>query len=80
MNALDVDGALKWLTDDADFTFIADAQLFPPKDSMQTKVRADYATIKSLHFAWDAIRVTVLSPDAAVFSGTGRNTHRPANK
>lgn len=73
-NALDVDRSLNYLTNDADLTFMSDAKLFPPKDSLTQLYHQVYSTFRSMEFIWDSSRVAVLDRDAGVVSSTGHFT------
>ena len=56
-------------TDDPDFRYISTGNLFPSKDSLSRSAHARVKALKSLTYTLKQSEVTVLAPDAAVFTG-----------
>ena len=57
-------------TDDPDFHYIASGNLFPSKDSLSKAAHSRVKSLKALTYTLKDGYVTVLSPDAAVFTGS----------
>lgn len=72
INQLDLESQFRIFTDDPDFTFAEDGKIFPPKDSMRMLFEPFYGSIDNMTFAWDTMRVVVLSPNSGIFTGSGR--------
>ena len=57
-------------TDDPDFHYISSGNLFPSKDSLSKAAHGRVKSLKALTYTLKDGYVTVLSPDAAVFTGS----------
>ncbi len=57
-------------TDDPDFHYISSGNLFPSKDSLSRAAHSRVKSLKALTYTLKDGYVTVLSPDAAVFTGS----------
>jgi len=68
-NRRDADVFISQATDDPDFRYISSGNLFPSKDSLSRAAHARVKSLKSLTYTLKQSEVTVLSPDAAVFTG-----------
>src|SRR5262245_7600956 len=68
-NHRDADVFISQATDDPDFRYVASGNLFPSKDSLSRAAHARVKSLKSLTYTLKTSGVTVLSPDAAVFTG-----------
>jgi ketosteroid isomerase-like protein len=53
---------------------VADAHLFPSRDSVKADAARRYAAAKSIDFRWDTLRVQALGRDAGVVTGQARAT------
>lgn len=69
-NRRDADVFIAEATDDPDFRYVANGNLFPSKDSLSKSAHARVKSLKSLTYTLKDAGVTVLSPDAAVFTGS----------
>jgi ketosteroid isomerase-like protein len=68
-NRRDADVFMAQSSDDPDFRYISSGNLFPSKDSLSRSAHARVKSLKSLTYTLKQSGVTVLSPDAAVFTG-----------
>lgn len=57
-------------TDDPDFHYISSGNLFPSKDSLSRAAHGRVRSLQALTYTLKDGYVTVLSPDAAVFTGS----------
>lgn len=72
INALDADRFSPIFSSDPALTFAADGNLMlVSHDPLMSMYRAIYSGFRKADFAWDTLRVSVLSPDVAVLSGAG---------
>ena len=67
----DVDGIFTLFTDSADFTFVEDAVMKPPKEEFRQGVRDLYSQIEAWDLVWDTVRSTLLGPGAGVVTSVG---------
>ena len=79
VNNLDLDSEFRIFTDDQDFTFAEDGKIFPPKDSMRVLFEPIYGSFEQMTFAWDTMRIVVLGPSSAVFTGAGQYSYTTKN-
>jgi hypothetical protein len=68
-NKRDADVFISQATDDPDFRYVSSGNLFPSKDSLSRAAHARVKSLKSLTYTLKTSGVTVLAPDAAVFTG-----------
>jgi len=68
-NRRDADVFMSQASDDPDFRYVSSGNLFPSKDSLSRAAHARVKSLKSLTYTLKTSGVTVLSPDAAVFTG-----------
>jgi hypothetical protein len=68
-NRRDADVFINQATDEPDFRYISSGNLFPSKDSLSKAAHARVKSLKSLTYTLKTSGVTVLAPDAAVFTG-----------
>ncbi|MBI4501253.1 MAG: nuclear transport factor 2 family protein [Gemmatimonadetes bacterium] len=68
-NRLDADVFISQATDDPDFRYVSSGNLFPSKDSLSKAAHARVKSLKALTYTLKDGGVTVLSPDAATFTG-----------
>ena len=68
-NRRDADVFISQATDDPDFRYVASGNLFPSKDSLSRAAHARVKSLKSLTYTLKTSGVTVLSSEAAVFTG-----------
>jgi uncharacterized protein (TIGR02246 family) len=74
-NALDVNRISQLFSNDPDLAVAVDGQLMlVSHDSLVAFYRAAYKNFRTMAFAWDTTRISVLAPDAAVVSAAGHYT------
>ena len=69
-NRRSADEFISQASDDPDFRYVSSGNLFPSKDSLSKAAHARVASLKELTYTLKDAGVTVLSPDAASFTGS----------
>jgi hypothetical protein len=68
-NQRNADVFISQATDDPDFRYVSNGNLFPSKDSLSKSAHARVKSLKALTYTLKDGGVTVLAPDAATFTG-----------
>lgn len=70
LRTLNADTVIKAFDDE--LVWVADAYLFPSRDSVKVDAAQRYAGMRSIDFRWDTLRIQALGPDAGVVTGQAR--------